>query len=119
MPVFVRQYMYISECRGGWISDEHEIYISMLAVWIHLVPEDIERDVVSCMCHSVALLTCVVLWFQPGGGEDRGFSTRTTVFTRHLLGCSSYLYHNRWLEVKVSFRFILHAVLHIQGVLGK
>jgi hypothetical protein len=29
----------------------------MLAGWIHVVPDDAERDVVSCMCHSVVSLT--------------------------------------------------------------
>jgi hypothetical protein len=76
----------------------------MLAVCIHIVPKDTERDIISYRRDSVVLLTCVFLWLQSGGGEDRVFSTRMTVSSRHLLGCSTYLHHNRWVEVEVSLR---------------
>jgi hypothetical protein len=90
-------------CRGGRVSDEHEMWISMLAVWIHIVPEDAERDVISHMRDSVVSHS-VISRTQLGGGEDRVLSTRTTVSSRHLLGCSTYLHHNRWMEVEASFR---------------
>jgi hypothetical protein len=54
-------------CRGGWVSDEHEVWISMLAVCIHIVLKDTERDIISYRRDSVVLLTCVFLRLQSGG----------------------------------------------------